>query len=147
LPDGRWQDEAPLADYRSIVRHRGLDALRAELAIHPLFTLRTKDAAAHARVAAALARYRGADLERASIPEAPPIGPDRLARLRLPVLVVNGEFDTPQRLRVGAALEAGIAGARRRIVPDAGHLACLDNPSAYREVVSPFLIANATAGT
>jgi 3-oxoadipate enol-lactonase len=142
LPDRQWHDETRLAHYRAVLRERGLDALHAELAAHPLFSLRTQDPEAGARVAAAVARCRGADLAGPAAPPAPASAPAKLTELRLPVLVVNGEFDTPQRLRVGTVLEECIAGSERRVVPEAGHLACLDNPAAYRELVEAFLAKN-----
>jgi pimeloyl-ACP methyl ester carboxylesterase len=142
LADRGWQDETPLAAYRSLLAERGIEALRSELAQHPLLQLAaTTDATAPARRAAALARYGGADL--AGPPaNAVPAAPGRLARLELPVLVLNGEFDTPQRLRIGAALVEQIDGAERRIVARARHLACWDNPDDYNRAVEEFLDAH-----
>lgn len=142
LPDGDWQNETPVYDYRALLLERGMEALRAELARHPLLHLQASDPALHLRMAGMLQRYRGADL--LALPATPPplaIPPDRtrFSRLRLPVLVLNGEHDTAQRLRVGAMLGATIPGAVRSLVPDSGHLACWDNPAAYGQQVHEFL--------
>jgi pimeloyl-ACP methyl ester carboxylesterase len=138
LPDRDWRNETPLPAYRQLMLARGIAALRAELATHPLLQLQTHDADAQARLATMLDRYTGADLV---APESPAVAiPDeRFARLRLPVLVLNGELDTPQRLRIGETLAEAIPDAVRRIVPASRHLACWDNPAAYDQLVAGFL--------
>lgn len=142
LPGSDWQNETPVYEYRARLVEDGIDALRAELARHPLLQLQTSDPAPHRCMAGMLQRYRGADL--LTLPPTPPgpaMSPDvgRFTRLRLPVLVLNGEHDTAQRLRVGAMLAATIPNAVHRVVPRAGHLACLDDPVAYADLVHDFL--------
>jgi 3-oxoadipate enol-lactonase len=137
-----WQNETPVYDYRALLIERGIDALRAELARHPLLQLHTSDPAPHRRMAGMLQRYGGADL--LGLPATPPtvdveLTRRRLASLRMPVLVLNGEHDTGQRRDVGAALEQAIPNAVRRLVPHSGHLACWDNPAAYGDLVHDFL--------
>jgi pimeloyl-ACP methyl ester carboxylesterase len=138
LPGGPWLQETPLDRYRKLLAAGGLDALRVELAAHPLMQLHSREPAARQAIEAMLARYTGADLADATA--AQPSRPVDLTQLRLPVLVVNGERDTAQRLAVGTALADAIPGARRRIIPAAGHLACLDQPAAYARIVSDFLV-------
>jgi pimeloyl-ACP methyl ester carboxylesterase len=138
LPGGPWLQETPLDRYRRLLATEGLEWLRAELAAHPLMQLRTREPAARQALEAMLARYTGADLADASAAQVS--GPAHLARLQLPVLVLNGERDTAQRLAVGAALAEAIPGAQRRIIPEAGHLACLDQPPAYGRIVLDFLV-------
>ena len=59
-------------------------------------------------------------------------------RLRLPVLLVSGEHDgaRPQTM---AADAARIPGARLVVIPDAGHLPCIENPAAFNKAVGKFL--------
>ena len=142
LPGHDWQNETPVYEYRARLVENGIDALRAALARHPLLRLQTPDPAPHRCLAGMLQRYRGADLP--TLPPTPPgpaMSPDagRFTRLRLPVLVLNGEHDTAQRLRVGAMLAATIPDAIHGVVPRAGHLACWDNPVAYGDLVHDFL--------
>jgi 3-oxoadipate enol-lactonase len=141
LPNRDWHDETPVAAYRQLLHERGIEALRGELARHPLLQLQTDDVQAQARLAALLARYTGADL---AMEGAPPgdVPADRFTRLPLPVLVLNGELDTAQRLRVGETLALAIPGATRRLVPASRHLACWDNPAAYARLVTEFLATN-----
>lgn len=64
----------------------------------------------------------------------------RLAELRMPVLVVNGEFDgTLPRSR---EMSERIPGALHRIVPGAGHGCCLENPMVFDELAREFLRKN-----
>ena len=61
----------------------------------------------------------------------------RLASLRVPILIVNGEHDSAF---AGGARTAGlIAGAERRIIPDAGHCCFLEEPDRFDAVVQEFL--------
>ena len=127
-----------LAPYRELVRESGLDEFRRAWREHPLMRLRTDDQAARALLNRMLARYPGADL--AAEPaggEAVDIG--ALARLTLPVLIVNGSADTPARIAAGDRLERLLPRAVRGWVLGAGHLANLDNPVVYDEVLRTFL--------
>jgi pimeloyl-ACP methyl ester carboxylesterase len=62
--------------------------------------------------------------------------------VEVPVLVLAGEQDEAN-LNAGAqALANAIPGATFQIVPEAGHLACLDNPAAFAATVGAFLDAH-----
>jgi len=141
LPGQDWQNETPVYEYRERLLERGIEALRTELARHPLLQSRAPDASLHDRMAALLQRYTGADLLALPSPArtGSPAAPGALVSLRLPVLVLNGEHDTAQRLRVGALLAATIPGAVHSVVPGSGHLACWDDPVTYARLVHDFL--------
>jgi pimeloyl-ACP methyl ester carboxylesterase len=64
----------------------------------------------------------------------------QVASLRLPVLIVNGEHDLS--LAGARRTAALIPGAVHRIIPDAGHLCCLEAPAAFDAIVKEFLAAN-----
>jgi pimeloyl-ACP methyl ester carboxylesterase len=138
---GDWPSETPVAHYRDLLLERGIGALRDALATHPLMQLRTRDPAACAMLEAMLDRYDGADLlatPTASID----VPPARLAQLPPPALLLNGAHDTPVRLRVAEVLAGLLPSAERRILPTAGHLACLDSRETYSAVVLEFLNRN-----
>jgi pimeloyl-ACP methyl ester carboxylesterase len=138
---GDWPSETPVEHYRNLLLTQGIGALRDELATHPLMQLRARDAVARAMLDAMLERYDGADLLAA--PHAPiDLAPGRLAQLSLPVLLLNGALDTPVRLHVAEALSRLLPAAERRVLPSAGHLACLDTRETYGAVVLEFLIRN-----
>jgi 3-oxoadipate enol-lactonase len=68
------------------------------------------------------------ELER---PSPPAIVLPRLGEIAVPVLVVAGEHDIPDVHAHCGAIEAGIAGARRVVLPGAGHLPHLEVPYAF----------------
>jgi pimeloyl-ACP methyl ester carboxylesterase len=63
----------------------------------------------------------------------------RLGEITVPTLVVNGATDVS--LESGRYTASHIPGALHRIVPDAGHLCCFENPAAFDRVVLDFLAA------
>lgn len=138
LAGRQWEDEIPLANYRLILRNRGIEALRRELVAHPFLQLRTRARAAHRCLGAMIERYAATDL---GVPNARAVSADArpLAQLSVPVLILNGGHDTPQRLRIGDALHAAIPRAERSVVPRAGHLANLDNAAEYNAILARFL--------
>jgi 3-oxoadipate enol-lactonase len=62
---------------------------------------------------------------------------DRLGEVSVPTLVVNGATDVS--LDSGRYTASRIPGAMHRIVPDSGHLCCLENPAAFDRLVLEFL--------
>jgi pimeloyl-ACP methyl ester carboxylesterase len=65
--------------------------------------------------------------------------PELLGRLDLPVLVTAGEREW-REVRDGArALAGALPGARHAVIPGAGHLAPLETPEAFRELLLGFL--------
>lgn len=61
----------------------------------------------------------------------------RLREVAVPTLVVNGAADVS--LESGRFTASRIPGAVHRIVPDAGHLCCLENPAGFDAAVLDFL--------
>jgi pimeloyl-ACP methyl ester carboxylesterase len=64
---------------------------------------------------------------------------DRLGEVQVPTLIVVGEADIPDVHAHAGAFETGIEGAKRVVLPDAGHLVHLETPAAFNELVSEFL--------
>lgn len=62
-----------------------------------------------------------------------------LAGLRLPVRLLVGESDIPDVHAHVGAIEHGVAGAERLVVPQAGHLVHLEQPEAFVRLVSEFV--------
>jgi 3-oxoadipate enol-lactonase len=63
----------------------------------------------------------------------------RLSQMRVPTLLITGEFDIPDVHSHMGAIEAGIAGARRVVLPHAGHLPHLEVPQAFNAEVRKFV--------
>lgn len=70
-------------------------------------------------------------------PERPAVG--RLAEVKVPTLILVGASDIPDVHAHAGALEAGIQGARRVVIPGAGHLIHLEKPDLFNETVLTFL--------
>lgn len=61
----------------------------------------------------------------------------RLAELKMPVLIINGEFDNS--LKRSQEMSTRIAGAEHRMIAGAGHACCLEDPATFDENVLAFL--------
>jgi 3-oxoadipate enol-lactonase len=144
--DATGDDDVPLAQYRALVRHHGIEAFRREWATHPLIQLRTADRNARRLLSAILRRYPGNDLLAAAGAGAVRAEVD-LASLAMPALVISGEYDLAGRVQVADLLATRLPNAERAMIPDAGHLPNLDNPVAYHSVVRWFLNRHAGAAT
>ena len=70
-------------------------------------------------------------------PERPALG--RLGEIHVPTLLLTGEHDIPDVHAHMGAIEAGIPGARRVVLEDAGHLCYLEQPEAFNAAVREFL--------
>jgi tetratricopeptide (TPR) repeat protein len=67
---------------------------------------------------------------------------DHLGEISVPTLIVIGEYDIADVHAHGGALEAGIPGARRVIIPGAGHLVPMESPEEFNSAVLGFLRAS-----
>jgi pimeloyl-ACP methyl ester carboxylesterase len=65
-----------------------------------------------------------------------------LSNVRVPTLVLVGEKDRRTPVAVSEHLARSIPGAELRVIPDAGHLANLDNPGAFNAAIRAFLEAD-----
>ena len=61
----------------------------------------------------------------------------RLPELKMPVLIMNGEFDNS--LKRSKEMSTRIAGAEHRTIAGAGHACCLEDPATFDEHVMAFL--------
>ncbi|HWI65173.1 MAG TPA: hypothetical protein VNT75_25365, partial [Symbiobacteriaceae bacterium] len=70
-----------------------------------------------------------------------PLDADQLHEIATPTLVLNGERDLPDFLRIGEKLAAEIPGAQRQGIPGAGHLLPVEQPERFTAAVLRFLDA------
>jgi 3-oxoadipate enol-lactonase len=80
----------------------------------------------------------------AAYPEGQPLVLDppaagRLGEVRVPTLVISGDLDASGVAAAAAALERGIAGARRVTLPGVAHMVNLERPVEFRRLVLEFL--------
>ena len=62
-----------------------------------------------------------------------------LATITVPTLVLHGEMDQLMPLEVGSQLAAAIPDAKFVPIPNGGHLAAMENPSAVNQAIKGFL--------
>lgn len=130
--------EIPLAAWRDLLRDHGIAAVRAGIRSHPLLRLAGSSPQARAILDAMIERYTGADLLHADSNAASDLGA-LAAAISCPTLILTGELDSAPRLQQAQRLHQSMRDAVRRTVPLAGHLAALDNPAAYVELLVGFL--------
>ena len=61
----------------------------------------------------------------------------RLNDFKVPLLVINGEFDNS--LPAGARTASLVPGAVHKILPGTGHACCLEDPAGFDQLVIAFL--------
>jgi pimeloyl-ACP methyl ester carboxylesterase len=64
---------------------------------------------------------------------------DTLRRIQIPTLVVVGEEDVLTPPSEAKKMAAAVAGSRLAVLPGAGHLSNLENPSAFDDALGSFL--------
>jgi pimeloyl-ACP methyl ester carboxylesterase len=65
--------------------------------------------------------------------------PDALSRLQMPVLTLAGSADLPDFKRGAEQIAKAIPGARAEVLEGAGHLAPLEAPDLFWDVLNAFL--------
>jgi 3-oxoadipate enol-lactonase len=65
-----------------------------------------------------------------------------LKEIKVPTLIIVGEYDIPDCHAHAGAIEAGISGSKRVIINKAGHIVPLEQPTAFNEFVLTFLREN-----
>lgn len=128
------ESELPLDQYRRLMGESGTAAMQASVRQHPLMQLAHGIPAMQRLLDGILARYPGRDLHE-TVRRGPP---PELGNIRIPTLILHGGRDSPARREAGRTLQAAIPAARRIELPGAGHLAALDDASAYAEAVIAF---------
>ncbi len=138
-------DDVPVAQFRALAQRSGVAAFRREWARLPFVQLRTRDARAHALLAAMIERYPGHELLAAAA-AAPGAPAPSLPRLSVPTLVLVGEHDSLSRAQAARFLCAQLPQAQCVTIADAGHLPNLDQPARYSDLCRAFLARHADRG-
>jgi 3-oxoadipate enol-lactonase len=121
---------------RKLARTEGVDAAVADWKTHPFFAA-TRDLTAFFRE---VLEYSGASWLQTTWPApAPQSDFARLAELEKPTLVVVGEKDVEPCLRLAEEIARTVPGARRVVIPSAGHLPCWDKPEEFNRLLLEFL--------
>ena len=76
-----------------------------------------------------------------TVPTKPPekIAVKCLSEIKVPTLILVGEYDIPDVHAHAGVINAGIANSRREIIPKSGHLIPIEQPGLFNESVLNFL--------
>ena len=105
------------------------DAMRAE---HPQCVRETREMMARATPAGVAAALRGMAIR-------PNIIPGMLAEIAIPTLVIVGEHDVISPVEEMRGIAATIPAAEFQVIPHAGHMSPLENPTAFNTALDGFL--------
>jgi pimeloyl-ACP methyl ester carboxylesterase len=115
---------------------RGVKAANDLWLAHPLFSAARRNPALAARLASMVGGYSG--IAWTGDDPARPLSPrpiDVLEEVAAPTLVVVGDLDVPCFLTMADVLASRIPGARKTVVPDAGHMVNMEAPEAINELL------------
>jgi 3-oxoadipate enol-lactonase len=137
-----WDPESEAAIERAVrlARTNGMLAGRDAWLAHPLFAAARARPELGRRLAAMVAGYPGQHWIGRD-PHAPDERPviDALGDLTVPALVLAGEHDVPGFREMAAVLARRIPGARYHLVPGAGHMVNMEQPTAVNDLLAGFL--------
>jgi pimeloyl-ACP methyl ester carboxylesterase len=79
--------------------------------------------------------------EHGSAASSPPSLPayKRLGEIKVPALILVGEFDIPDVHAHAGVIDAGIENSERDIIPKSGHLIPIEQPELFNDAVAEFL--------
>jgi pimeloyl-ACP methyl ester carboxylesterase len=77
--------------------------------------------------------------------DAPMPAAGRLGDVRIPMLVIVGEFDIPYIRAAGQHMADNLANATVVEIADAAHLPNMDHPEEFRRIVTEFIAGRAGA--
>ena len=135
-----WIEERPSVELRVQAHRAGLGAAKTVWLNHPHFAPAQEKPAVVARLEQIVDTYSGWHLvidDPVRVPEPPAI--ERLGTLRMPTLVIVGERDLLDFHRLADIMEARIAGATKVVMPGVGHMANMEDPARFNEIVLEFL--------
>jgi pimeloyl-ACP methyl ester carboxylesterase len=133
---------ARLAQAKKTARERGVEAARAEWFRESRWfeVIREKPEECRAKEHWALvSEFSGQPWLDASAPDPVPSLRPALARIAQPVLLVNGEHDVEDFIRVAEELESSLKNVRRVTVPGAGGFPLWEFPAQVNSLVRQFL--------
>lgn len=135
------------ADLIAAARAGDMDGARLLWLMHPIFAPACERTELEERLAGMLAGYSGFHWANDD-PAVPPrfAAPDAVAQIAAPTTVVVGERDLPDFHAIADALSVRIPGARKTVIPGAGHMSPIEAPDVFAALLSEHL-ARADGGT
>lgn len=142
LSGHRWSSEffTSLKVVRQRAAEAGVEGARELWGAHPLFAPARERSELAARLKQSLLEYSGWHwVNRDPMRVSDVLTAQRLGEVRVPTLVVVGERDLLDFKAIADALAVRIPGARKVVLPGVGHLANMEDPQRFNDVVLEFL--------
>jgi pimeloyl-ACP methyl ester carboxylesterase len=128
--------------FEDIARTHGVDSLKRFVAASPLgWRPDGAPTPAMQRLDSILMRYDAHDLLHRK-PESNRVAPatlDEISRIRVPVMIVNGDHEMSLLVPVADTLARRMPRARKVVIPNAGHGAHIHQPAAFNRELLAFL--------
>jgi len=135
-----WVEGRPSSAVIAQAQQAGLAAAKTFWLQHPLFVPAHEQPAVAARLAAMVADYSGWHLMHTDPGQGlHPPAIQRLGSITAPTLVIVGERDVMDFQRSADLLAERIAGATKVVMPGVGHMANMEDPARFNEIVRGFL--------
>jgi 3-oxoadipate enol-lactonase len=132
-----WDDESErgMAAIGDGLRTGGLNAAKAAWLRHGFFTPAQRQPDVATRLAQMVADYSGQIWTGHDPHGSHPATQRLLPTLRVPTTVVVGELDVPCFQEMADVLAASVPGARKIVVPGAGHMVNMEAPAAVNQIL------------
>jgi 3-oxoadipate enol-lactonase len=135
-----WLEGRPSSAVIAQAQQAGLQAAKTFWLQHPLFAPAHEQPAVAARLAVMVEDYSGWHLvndDPGRVLEPPAI--QRLATINAPTLIIIGERDVVDFHRIADILQERIPGAKKVVMLGVGHMANMEDPERFNEIVLGFL--------
>lgn len=146
LPGHIWTSEHAPTVAAALARRVGTAVAKAYWLSHPLFASLARQTEARATVEAMIAGYDGWHWLHPERMTPLPSAADRLDRLTMPVLVVNGALDLDEYRAIGRRIASQAPHARHVELEGAGHVVNLEQPAAFLALLEQFLAVVGAGG-
>jgi 3-oxoadipate enol-lactonase len=129
-----------MAHIKLTAQRDGVATARSLWLDHPLFGTTRAVPRARRRLEQMIGSYSGwhwLHPDPLAVPDPPVI--DRLGSVQVPTLAVRGQLDAPDTQKLHSVIVAGIAGAWPVVMDGAGHMAPLERPQPFHDMLRAFL--------
>lgn len=130
-------DHVPRDDYAVMTRNGAIAEMRRDWLSHPLMQI--DDDAHRALIAKIVGDYTGRDLLQPSAIQ--PFTHATIAALKMPLLAITGDAETPWRVNCARLLADVAPKGRFLSIRDAGHLTNIEQPAAFNAALLDFFRA------
>jgi len=128
--------ESPLSSIWRTAQQDGIEAAKTVWLNHPFFETARENAVVTTQLAQMVSNYSGWHLVNRDPGIVPtPVAIQRLDAIHVPTLIIIGERDLPDLHGMADTLAQGIPGAKKIVMPDVGHMANMEDPERFNEIV------------